>query len=195
MIKLKALNHTLACLHDSVMITVKFTVDVKYLILNSLAKALGSPCVLYRLFDIFWTAVKDFAYSVCCLDYWKSRFSHEFLPQVSVVFSPAPWKTDRHSFHHYLSWVLIEHFQVPKTLTFKMRPSAQPSLWKWVLFAWEWKILSTSKAEHLTSFCYRGPGELGMVYCLFMPVEFCCVNVTVPALFWALEIWAPTRRT
>ena len=42
-----------------------------------------------------------------------------------------------------------------------MRPSAQPFLWKWVLFAWEWKIISISKAEHLTSFWYRGPGELG----------------------------------
>ena len=55
----------------------------------------------------------------------------------------------------------IGHFWVPKTLTFKMRPSAQPFLWKWVLFAWEWKIISISKAEHLTSFWYRGPGELG----------------------------------
>ena len=42
-----------------------------------------------------------------------------------------------------------------------MRPSAQPFSWKWVLFAWEWKIISTSKAEHLTSFWYRGPRELG----------------------------------
>ena len=42
-----------------------------------------------------------------------------------------------------------------------MRPSAQPFLWKWVLFAWEWKIILISKAEHLTSFWYRGSGELG----------------------------------
>ena len=55
----------------------------------------------------------------------------------------------------------IGHFRVPKTLTFKMRPSPQSFLWKWVLFAWEWKIISISKAEHLTSFWYRGPGELG----------------------------------
>ena len=41
-----------------------------------------------------------------------------------------------------------------------MRPSAQPFLWKWVLFAWEWKIISISKVEHLNSFWYRGPGEL-----------------------------------
>ena len=34
-------------------------------------------------------------------------------------------------------------------------------LGKWVLFAWEWRIISISKAEHLTSFWYRGPGELG----------------------------------
>ena len=31
----------------------------------------------------------------------------------------------------------IVHFRVPKTLAFKMRRSAQPFLWKWVLFAWE----------------------------------------------------------
>ena len=42
-----------------------------------------------------------------------------------------------------------------------MRPSAQPFLWKWVLFAWEWKIISISKAEHLTSFWNRGPVEYG----------------------------------
>ena len=31
----------------------------------------------------------------------------------------------------------------------------------WVSFAWGWKIISISKAEHLTSFWYRGPGKLG----------------------------------
>ena len=56
---------------------------------------------------------------------------------------------------------LIGHFRVPKTLTFKMRPSVQPFLWKWALFVWEWKVISISKAEQLTSFWYRGPGELG----------------------------------
>ena len=55
----------------------------------------------------------------------------------------------------------IGHFRVPKTLSFKTRPSAQPFLWKWVLFAWEWKIISISKTEPLISFWYRGPGELG----------------------------------
>ena len=35
------------------------------------------------------------------------------------------------------------------------------SVWKWVLFAWEWKMISISKAEHLPSFWNRGPGELG----------------------------------
>ena len=28
------------------------------------------------------------------------------------------------------------HFRVPNRLTFKIRPSAQPFLWKWVLFGW-----------------------------------------------------------
>ena len=53
------------------------------------------------------------------------------------------------------------HFRVPKTLTFKMRLGAQPFLWKRVLFAWEWKMISISKAEHLLLFWKRGSGELG----------------------------------
>ena len=53
------------------------------------------------------------------------------------------------------------HFRVPKTVTFKMRLGAQPFLWKWVLFAWERKTISISKAEHLPSFWNRGPWELG----------------------------------
>ena len=55
----------------------------------------------------------------------------------------------------------LGHFRVPKPLTFKMRLGVQPFLWKWVLFAREWKIISISKAEHLPSFWNRGPGELG----------------------------------
>ena len=56
---------------------------------------------------------------------------------------------------------VIGHFRVPKTLTFKMRLGAQPFLWKWVSFAWEWKTISISKAEHLFSFWNRVPAELG----------------------------------
>ena len=68
------------------------------------------------------------------------------------------------SVHYLRCWAyvtIISHFRVPKTLTFKLRSSAKPFLWKWVLFAWEWKIIFTSKAEHLTSFWYRNPRELG----------------------------------
>ena len=42
-----------------------------------------------------------------------------------------------------------------------MRLGAQPFFWKWVLFAWEWKMITISKAEHLPSFWNRGPGKLG----------------------------------
>ena len=55
----------------------------------------------------------------------------------------------------------IGHFRIPKALTFKMRLGAQPFLWKWVLFSWERKMISISKAEPLPSFWNRGPGELG----------------------------------
>ena len=55
---------------------------------------------------------------------------------------------------------VIGHFRVPKTLTFKMRLGAQPFLWKRVLFAWEWKMISISKTEHPPSFWDRGTAEL-----------------------------------
>ena len=66
----------------------------------------------------------------------------------------------------HLTWFVqrIGHFRVSKTLTFKMRPSAQPFSWKWVLFAWEGKTISTSKAEHLTSFDTEAQGNSEMAY-------------------------------
>ena len=39
----------------------------------------------------------------------------------------------------------LGHFRVPKTLTFKVRPSAEHFLWKSVLFAWGRKIISFNK--------------------------------------------------
>ena len=41
----------------------------------------------------------------------------------------------------------IGHFRVPKTLSFKMRLGAQLFLRKWLLFGWEWKMISISKAD------------------------------------------------
>ena len=68
----------------------------------------------------------------------------------------------------------IGHFRVPKTLTFKMRLGAQPFLWKWVLFAWEWKTISVLRAEHLPSFWNRGLGELGNDLFNWSSLENCC---------------------
>ena len=48
-----------------------------------------------------------------------------------------------------LKQLRIRHFQVPKILTFKMKPSAQPFLQR-DLSAWGWKIISNAK--HLTLF-------------------------------------------
>ena len=81
--------------------------------------------------------------NVCMIQNGFTFFRSEFMFKVQTI-----------NCMQYSEPVLIGHFRVPKTLTFKMRPSAQPFLWKWVLFAWEWKIISTSKAEHLTSFWY-----------------------------------------
>ena len=62
----------------------------------------------------------------------------------------------------YLWNKIIGHFRVPKTLTFKMRLGAQPFLFKWILFSWEWKMISISNVEPLPSFWnLERPGELG----------------------------------
>ena len=45
-----------------------------------------------------------------------------------------------------------------------MRQGAQPFLQKWVLFAWEWKMISISKAEHLPSFWTEAPRNSEMAY-------------------------------
>ena len=64
----------------------------------------------------------------------------------------------------------------------------KPFLSKWVLFAWEWKMISISKAEHLLSFWSRGPGELGngpipcslfhlrYLNSAFSILELCCLD-------------------
>ena len=88
----------------------------------------------------------------------RLRFPRLFLYNCSWL---IPRLKERFSELKNISQNWIGHFRVPKTLTFKMRPSAQLFLWKWVLFAWEWKMISISKAEHLPSFWFRGPGELG----------------------------------
>ena len=81
--------------------------------------------------------------------YWKS--SHKM---------KLPWlkyKQKELSWDEQLNRPLLSS----KTLFFKMRLSAQAFLWKWVLFAWEWKMISISKAEHLPSFWNKGLGEHG----------------------------------
>ena len=55
----------------------------------------------------------------------------------------------------------IGHFRVPKTLSLKTRLSANPFLWKWVLFPWKLKLIFTSMVLYLASLWNRGPGELG----------------------------------
>ena len=66
-----------------------------------------------------------------------------------------------------------------------MRPSAQPFLWKWVLFAWEWKIISISKAEHLTSFWYRGPEEIGNGQLFYNIIEALSAAVNLKFYFYS----------
>ena len=79
------------------------------------------------------------------------------------------------------------HFRVPKTLTYKMRLGVQPFLWKWVLFAWEWKMTSISKAENLPSFWNRGPWELGngpRFLCLIYHFSVCIAYKMKHSFLW-----------
>ena len=68
-----------------------------------------------------------------------------------------------------------------------MRLGAQPFLWKWVLFEWEWKMISKSKAEHLPSFWNRDQGELGNG--LLKEAEIKCVHFSLlPKNVFSTEI-------
>ena len=128
---------------------------------------------------------------------WGTHFQHrhKFVPQNSPTMH---FDNYLDPFSRATSKWRIDHFRLLKTLTFKMRPRAQPFLWKWVLFTWEWKIISISKAEHLTSFWYRGPGELenGLlpakksvelpenltIACVFLQPQRICLWVLFPTI-------------
>ena len=143
----------------------------------------GYPCL-----SIFHTKNNITSYNVSfsSIDHYKKTVAIPLLDSLIIQMQDRFSEEDRHARHllcvvqsiivnralqlddeveGMLFWekddFLTGHFRVRKTLTFKTRPSAQPFSWKWVLFAWEWKIISISKAELLTSFSYRGPGELG----------------------------------
>ena len=57
---------------------------------------------------------------------------------------------------------------------------------KRVLFAWEWKMISVSKAEHVTSFWNRGPEELGnglLTYNNISSWHYCTFNALLVGVF------------
>ena len=119
-------------------------------------------CVVILLFSQLIVWAVQWGATPGCLRWWLvlensclvNLFTSELLPQSACRST---------SFALLLTSVsqAIGHFRVTRTLTLKMRPSAQPFLWKWVLLAWEWKIISISKVEHFTSFRCRGLEELG----------------------------------
>ena len=74
-----------------------------------------------------------------------------------------------------------------------MRPRAQPFLWKWVLLAWEWKIISM-KAEHLTSFWYIGLGELSLRSKRFRLVSERRKTEEQDSRFWPCEKWNKSQK-
>ena len=94
----------------------------------------GWPLNVERMVDVMWCAARCLVLSAR-----RGRYYSEALSL----------------FNRLLPSSKNPHFQC------KMRLRAQPFLWKWLLFAWEWKMIFISKAEHLPSFWNRGPGELG----------------------------------
>ena len=98
---------------------------------------------------------ENWLYRVICLDTSFACFLlYKFLIRI--------WNIEDHSIKKTFCYPPTNVFYFPVIgLTFTMRLRAQPFLWKWVLFAWEWKVISISKAEHLPAFWNRGLGELG----------------------------------
>ena len=65
--------------------------------------------------------------------------------------------------------ISIGHFRVPKPFAFKMRLGAQPLLWKWVLFAWQWKMISMIHIRRLSTYPHfetEARGNSDMAYSL-----------------------------
>ena len=84
--------------------------------------------------------------------------------------------------------VLIGHMRVQKLSLSKWGQVYNLSCENDFYFAWEWKIIPLSKTEYLTSFWYRGPGDLEIAYC-------CTVNSKIPLelmQLWTSPYWALT---
>ena len=77
----------------------------------------------------------------------------------------APWKEKKiiEDFCKPIHKKMILNRPLPssKTPYFRNEAKCTTSLVKMSFIAWEWKIISISKAAHLTSFWYRGLEELG----------------------------------
>ena len=93
----------------------------------------------------------------------------------------------------------IGHFRVPKTITFKMRPIAQPFLWKWVLFAWERKhfhikgwalnlvLIQRPRGTRkwpILEFTLKAALQGCLPFKQTTQVEILCINITQENLRW-----------
>ena len=102
-----------------------------------------------------YLALGNYQYCFSCDFKYLKPWTIQHVPLSVTKSTNSTWKLS-----FFPTGLATGHFRIPKTLTIKMRPSATPFLWKWLLFAWEWRIISISKVEHLTSFWYRGPGDM-----------------------------------
>ena len=64
-------------------------------------------------------------------------------------------------------WVPMQNRPLPssKNPHFQNEGKCTTFLVKMTLFTWEWKIVIILKADHSTSFCYRGPKDSEIAHC------------------------------
>ena len=88
---------------------------------------------------LFWWWQEWWKYLRCQLETRSAgdAGSSNTLEGWTVLARPASTKQSKKVMSLFVEFSTTGHFRVSKTLTFKVRPSAQLFLWKWVLFAWE----------------------------------------------------------
>ena len=97
----------------------------------------------------------------------RLNFTH---PETNIIFKINEYKSIYHLFlfsspeeKNYAIFIHQAISEFPKPLTFSTRLSAKPFMCKWVVFAWESKIIFMSELNFAlrTSLWNRGLGELG----------------------------------
>ena len=150
-----------------------------------------SPCLCRYYLTHFYVAV-FFAISSCLMSLF---LGHNF-----TLTRPRRW-TFHSAYQFFLFSVTKEprldktlsigHFRVPPGLCIKTRLGAQPLIWKWFFILMQIKLISTRKVKHLTSFWYRGPGELenGLLSSSFLMGSLASLSFLNACIFYLINFY------